>query len=232
MGWFSDFGEGVHASFSKLPKRFQLFGKIILWSAIGVFVVATIGEMTYTTIVKALPVSTEDLRSAERKVDLETRQAEAFEASRLVSAKANAQVAMEAATAEAHRISLGLGPKAEPKSSDALSSLAMIATTHLPTILALMFAVYLLPTFAATGEPWRLALNIAAAVILAGLFALMNGISSPSTAQVKVSVASMSVSSASVGLCLMLFGTVLAGFSLYMLRKHEKVDREKSETHM
>jgi len=222
MGWFSDLGDGMQKSFATMPEWFKAVGKVILWISIGALLVVSIGEMTYSTITKAMPVTAQDVQVAERKVELERLQAEAFEARRIATARADAQMEIETSKAEAHRISLGLPAKAVPKPSDGLASLVEIATAHLPTILAILFAVYLLPTFSTTGDPWRLALNISAAIVLSGLFALVKGINAPATVEAKGSIGSLAITSTSVGLSLMLFGTVLAAFCLFVLNKHKK----------
>lgn len=222
MGWFSDIGDGIQKSFATLPGWCRTVGKVTIWLSVGALVVVTIGEMTYSSINRAMPVTAQDIQVAERKLELERLQAETFEASRIATARTNAQVEIESANAEAHRISLGLPSKAAPKPSDGLATLGEIATAHLPTILAIMFAVYLLPTFSTTGDPWRLALNISAAIVLSGLFALVKGVNAPSTVEAKGSIGALSITSTSVGLCLMLFGTVLAAFCLFVLNKHKK----------
>ena len=192
----------------------------------GVFVlafcalmVAMAGQMVYTTIAQTLPVSEEDVRAAVRKVELEKRLAEASEARWLMSDRAKVERDIAAANVEAHRTSLGLAAQPVTSSVGGLAALLGVASENLFTIAALMFLAYLVPTFASQGEPWRLALNIAAIVVLSGLFALIREITSQTVAQVKYSEVMVTVSSASVGLYLMLFGTMLAGFSLHMLRK-------------
>ena len=219
MGWFSGLGDGMSKSFATLPNWCQSIGKIALWLSFGIFALVSIAEITYSTIARAMPVTAQDVQGAERKVELERLNAEAIEASRLVGARAKAQMEIEAAKVESNRVSLGLPPKVVERSSDGLAALGEIATAHLPTILAIMFAVHLLPTFSSTGDPWRLALNISAAIILSGLFALIKGINAPATVEAKGSIGTLAVTSTSVGLCLMLFGTVLAGFCLSALKK-------------
>jgi len=227
MGWFSDIGDGMGKSFSTLPKWFRSFA-LILFSLSGCALgVATIGELTYSTIVRMLPVTAEDVRAAERKVELEKRAAEVSQTQMLVFDRTKAQREIEEANVEAHRVSLGLPVRRDATGVGALAALGEVVTTNLATIVALMFLVYLLPTFATTGDPWRLSLNISAIVILAGLFALMKEVASESKIQVELPKVFMTFSSASVGLYLMLFGTVLAGFSLYMLRRHEKEVRSE-----
>lgn len=222
MGWFSDFGKGLNNMFSTLPARFTLFAKILLWLSVCAFVVVTLGEVTYSTFIRTLPVSADDVSAAERKVEFAKRLAEAAEAPVLIANRTQAQREIEQANVEAHRASLGLKAKPEVSGAGGLAALGEVATANLFTIVTLMFLVYLLPTFSSTGEPWRLSLNIAGIVVLSGLFALMKEITSETTAQIKYSEVFVTVSSASVGLYLMLFGTVLAGFSLYMLRRHAK----------
>lgn len=227
MGWFSDIGEGMGKSFSTLPKWFRSFALILFWLSVGAFAVVTIGEMTYSTIARMLPVTAEDIRAAERKVEFEKRAAEVSQTQMLVFDRTKAQREMEEANVEAHRMSLGLPVKRDTTGVGGLAALGEVVTTNLSTIVALMFLVYLLPTFATTGDPWRLSLNISAIVILAGLFAIMKEVASESKIQVELPKIFMTFSSASVGLFLMLFGTVLAGFSLYMLRKHEREVRSE-----
>ena len=219
MGWFSDFGDGMHRSFSKLPEWCKSVIKTALWLSLGAFAVVTIGEMTYSTVTRAMPVTALNVQDAERKMELERHHAEAMAAGRLAIARADAQIEIEAAKVEANRLGLGLPAKAMREPMD-LASLVEIVTAHLPTILAIMFAAYLLPTFSSTGDPWRLALNISAAIVLSGLFALVKGVNAPATVEAKGSIGSITVTSTSVGLCLMLFGTVLAGLCLFILSKH------------
>lgn len=221
MGWFSNAGDGVNSSFASLPDWFQKSAKVILFSAFGIVVVATLAEVAWTSVTKIAPVTAADIQSARNRLEFERLQVEATETSRIAQARANADIEMEAARAEAHRLTLGLPSKFQPKSTDNLAALAEVVTTHLPTILAIMFAVYLLPAFATTGDPWRLSLNIAAAIVVSGLFALIKGVTSPSSMEMKGSIGSVAVSSASVGLFLMVFGTLLAGFSLYMLNRNK-----------
>lgn len=222
MGRFSDIGDGMGKSFSTLPKWFRSFALILFWLSVCALGVATIGEITYSTVVRMLPVTADDVRAAERKVELEKRAAEASQTQMLVFDRTKAQREIEEANVEAHRVSLGLPVKRDAAGVSGLAALGEVITTNLTTIVALMFLVYLLPTFATTGDPWRLSLNISAVVVLAGLFALMKEVTSESKIQVELPKALMTFSSTSVSLYLMLFGTVLAGFSLFMLRRHER----------
>jgi hypothetical protein len=222
MGWFSDIGEGMKKSFTSLPTRFILFVKIVFLLSFCAYVVAILGEGTYSIVKRSLPVTADDVSAAERKVEFAKRLAEAAEAPTLISNRTQAQREIEQANVEAHRISLGLKVKPEVSGAGGLAALVEVATTNLFTIVTLMFLFYLLPTFSSTGKPWRLSLNIAGIVVLSGLFALMKEITSETTTQIKYSEVFVTVSSSSVGLYLMLFGTVLAGFSLYMLREHTK----------
>ena len=230
MGWFSNVGEGMGQSFSTLPKWFRSFALILFWLSVGAFAVVTIGEMTYSTIARMLPVTAEDVRAAERKVELEKRAAEVNQIQMLVFDRTKAQREIEEANVEAHRASLGLATKRDGAGVGGLAALGEVATANLSTIIALMFLVYLLPTFAKTGDPWRLSLNISAIVVLAGLFALMKEVASASKIQVELPKVFMTFSSTSVGLYLMLFGTALAGFSLYMLQKHVKAVRSEGSS--
>ncbi len=222
MGWFSDTCDGMGKSFSTLPKWFRSFALILFWLSVCALGVATIGELTYSAVVRMLPVTAEDVRAAERKVELEKRAAEVSQTQMLVFDRTKAQREIEEANVEAHRVSLGLTAKRDATGVGGLAALGEVVTANLTTIVALMFLIYLLPTFATTGDPWRLSLNISAIVILAGLFALMKEVASESKIQVELPKVFMTLSSTSVGLYLMLFGTVLAGFSLYMLRRHER----------
>lgn len=220
MGWFSDFGDGISSSFGTLPEWCKSIGKIALWLSIFAFMVVNIGEVTYDIIFRSLPVTAEDVHAAERKAEFERHRAEAIYSPRIASAQADAQVEIELAKAEANRALLGL-PKKIQVSSNSPTFVFEIATAHLPTILVIMLAIYLLPTFSSTGDPWRLVINIAAVIVLSGLFALVRGINFPSTVEAKSSAGSIDITSTLVGLCLMLFGTVIAGYSLHMYNKYK-----------
>jgi hypothetical protein len=126
----------------------------------------------------------------------------------------------QGADAEAYRLKLGLSPErsSADESLRPLPELATLVTEHLASILALMLAVTLLPTFSRTGEHERLVLNIAAAIVLAGAYALGASLISPTVASLKVDVLSMTVSSSSVAVFLMLFGAALAAFTIHTKR--------------
>lgn len=224
MGWFSNAGDNALESFNTLPAVFRTGAKVTLWSGFLVVVLSILLDIAMEPLMRVLPASEDSVASAQRKVEIERKKiekddllSESSRARRVAEAQADAKVELQRAQVEAQRATLGLPAKTEKEGPGALAALVKIATDHLPTILAIMFAAYLLPTFASTGDPWRLALNIAAAIVLSGLFALIRGVTSPSAVELKGSIGQVSVSSASVGLCLMLFGMLLAGFCLHKM---------------
>jgi hypothetical protein len=219
MGWFSNLGDGMGNSFAQLPQSWQKIFLVVFWSGMFAVFAATISGIVYDGISKFIPVTEEKLRSAERELALEKLEAETDLARTVLYAKKDAIIANENADVAAHRKAAGLPEKADGKPTDALAALAEIATNHISTILIIMIASFLLPTFSSTGEPWRLVLNIAAAATLAGIFSLIKDLSSGTIIGLKVSAVFLTVNTTSVGISLIFFGSTLAAFSLYMLHK-------------
>ena len=119
---------------------------------------------------------------------------------------------------EAERLKQGLPALPTDESTRTLERLADIATRHLPTLLAIMFAAIMLPAFADSREPWKLAMVISAMITLSGTFALASGTISPSSADIRLNVFSLTVSTTSMAVMLTVVGAVLTGFSLFMMR--------------
>ena len=141
MSWFSDLGEGMQVSASTLPNWFRGIGKIVLWTAFGTLVVATIGELTYRIISDALSVTAEDLRAAERKAEYKRLRAAAENAWRLDHARVSAQEEIEAAKAEANRLSLGLPVKKTPQPTDTIASFVEILSRNIWLITVIMLGI-------------------------------------------------------------------------------------------
>jgi hypothetical protein len=232
MGWFSNISDGLNDPFADVPKWFHTLTLSLVWLALCLLGVAIAGKYTHAFIVDMLPVTTEDVAAAERRVLLEKRLVEANEASMVAFDRTNVQRQMDETNVDAHRTSLGLKPK---RSTDGLQAFAEVATAHLSTITVVAFLVYLVPIFATTRDPWRLSFIISAIVVLSGLFAIIGNVASDTNVTVALSMSGSkgkpsavpigeffaTISSGSVGFYLMGFGTLLAGFSHYILRKHD-----------
>lgn len=216
MSGLDNFSEGLRHSYAQLPDKVQKTFRVFGWGCVFLVAVLTIVlPLGRIALESNGPPSEADLQAEQRQIEIDRMRVEHMNASRASEARANAQIDIEHARAAAERVKLGLPAGTRLTSTAPLADLFEIATTHLSTILTVMFACYLLPTFASTGDPWRLALNIAAAIVLAGTVSLYKNITSPTTVEMRVTILDMSVSTASVGLCLMLFGTLLAGFCLW-----------------
>lgn len=223
MQWFSNLSDGFHQSFASLPKWSRNILVILIWLSTGSFMVVTVGEMTYATVKRVMPVAAEDIQSAQRRVELEKLEAEAGEARLLVMARTQTEREMEQAKAESHRASLGLQPRQSSEDSvKPLAALVQVATANLPTILLLMFAAYFLPVFASSGEHWRLILIVALLVVLAGAFSLATNVASLTKVEVRYKDFLATTSSASLAFYLMIFGVLLSAFPLYMLERHRR----------
>ena len=230
MGWFSNMSAGFSNMADALPPRVNLTMKaIVVGSAIAYFV-ALLGTMTYDLVLPYLPASHDSIDNARRQVELqklrlERKNLENAEWSQERMARQRAEIDLEA-----YRSSVGTSTPSMPSTVAPLAALARLVTENLASIVTLMFAAFLLPTFSKTGEPARLVLNISMAVILAGVFALVTGALSQTKAEIKLEVLSVTISSASVAVCLILFGVLLAGFSLYTLRSSQEPKETASST--
>ena len=205
-----------------IPRPIAVALVVLVVGAFALFMASQFLEMAYTPIAKSHPVSAEDVQAAERKLQLERLNIETEGLLSREMERKKLEAKLSQANVEAHRQSLNLSATSPHEGAAALQSLAEIATKHLSTILAIMFAAILLPSFANTGEPWRLALMISAGITLSGTFALVQGAMSPTTAAVKVDVFSMSISSTSIAVALASIGAVLTGICIYMIHHPSK----------
>lgn len=222
MNKFSDFSRALEQKFSAMPAWAMSLTKAVMLLGFAAFTLAFFGQMIYSTVQQTLPISEEDVRAAERRAVFEKHQAEATAAQSLAYEQTKVQREIEAANIEAHRLSLGLKALSETTGVGPLAALVELASAHLATIAALMALYFLLPAFSVSGDHWRLALNIAAIVVLAGLYALLRNITADTSMNISYGKVLTSFSSTSVGVYLFLFGSVLAGYSLRMLNRHRK----------
>jgi hypothetical protein len=222
MNKFSDFSKAMEQRFSAMPTWAMSLTKVVMLLGFAALTLAFFGQMVYSTVQQTIPVSAEDVRAAERRVLFEKHQAEATEAQSLTYEHTKTQREIEAANIEAHRLSLGLKARAETSGVGPLAALVELASAHLTTIAALMALYFLLPAFSVTGDHWRLALNIAAIVVLAGLYALLKNMTADISMNISYGKVLTSFSSTSVGVYLILFGSGLAGYSLRMLNRQPK----------
>jgi len=210
-----------------IPRPIAIALVVLVMGAVALFLASQFLEMAYEPIAKSHPVSAEDVQAAERRLQLERLNIERESLQSREFERRNLETKLSQANVEAHRQSLKLSSTSPDQGVSALQSLAEIVTKHLSTILAIMFAAFLLPSFANTGEPWRLALMISAGVTLSGTFALAQGAMSPTTAAVKVDIFSLSLSSTSVAVALASIGAVLTGVCIHMIhRLREPAEQE------
>lgn len=209
----------MHEFLKLIPKPIATALAILVATSVALFLVSQILEMAYEPIAKRRTVAEEDVRTAERRLQLERIKIEQESLMIRDMEQRNLETKMDQAKLEANRQSLNLPPVSATTGPGALDQLVSVATKHLSTIMAIMFAAILLPAFVNTNEPWRLALMISAGITLAGAFALVQGSLSPTTAAVKVDVFSLSLSSTSIAVALASIGAVLTGVCIFMTHR-------------
>lgn len=223
MGIWTKLTEEGTGLFETLPGwlRTTCLGIVVLSLAIA-FAATTLG-LAYESINEMIPVTPE--RLAQQRLQTEARKlaverSHSFDAvntqMQVERTKAEIERAKAEATLQAHRISLGLPAKEEKThETEGLSRLGDLVKDLLPTILAIMFAVYLLPAFA-TGDHWRLALIVSLIITMGGAFALIYNVIAETNIELKSKGITLSGSSTSVSIWLTGIGALLTAFCLFM----------------
>lgn len=207
--------------FASVPRRLGVVLISLVAVGLTAFFVATLITLTGDEVTKTLPVTQDAIDSAERRLKLERLKAET---SMVQSKELDDRILadkMNRVKIEAERVRLGLPPVPPNEGSAGLHSLGDAVTKNLTTILAIMFAAILLPAFVNSKEPWRLGLMISALITVSGAFALAIGAVSQTSANVKLDIFSLTLSSSSVAVALAVVGAILTGFCMFMLHRKQ-----------
>ena len=213
MDWLTKLRDKLSNDFPALPKSISFLVAAIISLSIAIYVATLLGQMTYDLVSERMPATYESLESARIKAAINKIE----ETHQPVSVNREHEINLLKARAEADvfRKQNGL-PSENMEGSESLISILESIAKNTPSILVLMLAAYLLPAFSSTGEPWRLALNISAAVVLSGTYSLVKGITSNTAVHLGWREFFLTVNSGSVGVILILFGSLLSGICFYI----------------
>jgi hypothetical protein len=218
MNWLSDLSDKLITQFPSLPKSMGLLITSVIGLSVAIYLAALFGCMAYDQIHSRLPVTESDVQYTKNKLEV----SKIKNTIRSVDNDmdwVDPDIKLDKARTENDiaRAKAGLPTGPTVNGMEGFSAALDTITKNLSSILAIMFAARLLPTFSSTGEPWRLALNISAAVILSGAYSLVHGITADTTVQIRWAEWFLTVNSGSVGVILMCVGVFLSGFSIFML---------------
>jgi hypothetical protein len=212
MNWLSDLSDKLITQFPSLPKSMGLLITFVIGLSVAIYLAALFGGMAYDEIHSRLPVTESDVQYAKNKLEVsKIKNAVGTVDNGMGWVDPNIKLEKARTENDIERAKAGLPTGSTVNGMEGVSALFDTITKNLSSILAIMFAAYLLPTFSSTGEPWRLALNISAAVILSGAYSVVHGITADTTIQIKWAELFLTVNSGSVGVILMCVGVFLSG---------------------
>ena len=195
-----------------------------MFLSLACYIAVFVYRMAHDEYLKTTPPTLSDVEAAQRRVELKKLEAAELTAWSAEFDRAEVAKQLEQLKLDAERQRLGIPVDVTKSNSgtQALAAFGDVLYKNVLLIVGLTLLALVFNSFSASKEPWRLILQIALLLVVFGGVSLVYGVTSNTKVELKLSSLFATMNSGSVGLFLMAFGTLLAGYSLHFPKSREQ----------
>ncbi|MDP1953226.1 MAG: hypothetical protein Q8K71_01985 [Polaromonas sp.] len=187
------------------------------------FIVVTFAGMVVSTLPEVRGLTEADVAQAKLKIEIRRLQAQEIHVLQQENERAEISIQMERNKLVAQRKELGLPPenltdKDRGGGLKSLTELLGLISANINLVVTVAALVMVFQTFSGRSDLWRSVLLFALLVAAGGFVTLLRGITTDVSASLTFREIVASVNTASVGLYMVLFGSMLSAYVLWLKR--------------